>query len=60
MLSRFTQGYETRQAAARNDGLIETADQVRDRLKNQIGETAFNNIPNLTVRDTFKHVGAAR
>lgn len=60
MLSRFTQDYETRQAAARNDALTETADQVRDRLKNQIGETAFNNIPDLPVNDTFKHVGAAR
>ncbi len=60
MLARFNQDHEARQASARNDGLGETADQLRDRLKGQIGETAFNNIPDFPVRDTFKQVGAAR
>ena len=60
MLARFNQDHEARQAAARSDGLAETAEQVRDRLKGQIGETAFNNIPDLPVRDTFKQVGHAR
>lgn len=60
MLARFNQDHEARQAAARSDGLAETADQVRDRLKCQIGETAFNSIPELPVRDTFKQIGAAR
>lgn len=60
MLARFNQDHEARQAAARSDGLAETADQVRDRLKCQIGETAFNSIPDLPVRDTFKQIGAAR
>lgn len=60
MLARFNQDHEARQAATLNDGLAETTDQVRDRLAGKIGETAFNNIPDLPVRDTFKQVGAAR
>ena len=60
MLSQFNQDHEVRQAVARNDGLAETTDQIRSRIIGQIGETVFNNIPDLPVRDTFKQVGAAR
>lgn len=60
MLARFNQSHDEAKASERQSGITETPDQVRDRLIGQIGETAFNNIPDLPVRDTFKQVGAAR
>lgn len=60
MLARFNQAYDEAKAAERQEGIAETTDQVRGRLIGQIGETVFNNIPDLPVRDTFKQVGAAR
>ncbi|MDM7852353.1 hypothetical protein [Pseudochrobactrum kiredjianiae] len=60
MLARFNQSHDEAKASERQSGITETPDQVRDRLIGQIGETAFNNIPDLPVRDTFKQVGAVR
>lgn len=60
MLARFNQAHDEAKASERQEGITETPDQVRDRLIGQVGETVFNNIPDLPVRDTFKQVGAAR
>ena len=60
MLARFNQSHDEAKASERQSGITETPDQVRDRLIGQIGETAFNNIPDLPVKDIFKQVGAAR
>ena len=60
MLARFNQAHDEAKASERQDGMTETHEQVRDRLIGQIGETAFNKIPDLPVSDTFKQVGAVR
>lgn len=60
MLARFNQAHDEAKASERQEGIAATTDQLRDRIIGQIGETAFNKIPDLPVRDTFKQVGAAR
>lgn len=60
MLARFNQAHNEAKAYERQEGIAETPDQLRDRLIGQIGETTFDNIPDLPVRDTFKQVGATR
>ena len=60
MLAAYDREYEANKAAERGSGEIETLDDIRARHISQIGEDAFNNIPDLQVRDTFKQVGAAR
>lgn len=59
----LVQKWETMKAeqdAQRQNEEFETVSELRSRIIGQIGETAFNNIPDLPVRDTFKQVGTAR